>query len=123
MLLRILKDDFSIVKLNNIHDVPLDRLYVFAARTAAEISLVCKSEDIPVNHLAVSHGWRGFYFDGVLDFSLTGILANIADILAKASISIFAVSTFDTDYIFVRQPQFQSAYTTLKEYGYNFIKE
>ena len=57
---------------------------------------------------------------GPLDFNLTGILANISDILTKEKISIFAISTFNTDYILVRTADFASAKTTLRQAGYEF---
>ena len=57
---------------------------------------------------------------GPLDFNLTGILAGISDILAKENISIFAISTFDTDYILVRKHDLSSAITKLRQAGYKF---
>jgi hypothetical protein len=69
--------------------------------TAEEVSLVCLSKFEPVD-ARVERGWSLLKIDGVLDFSLVGILSEISGLLAHAKISLFAVSTFDTDYILVR---------------------
>lgn len=69
-------------------------------RTDHELSVVCELDQVPAG-AKVEGGWRNFQVEGTLDFSLTGILAAIAKPLAKAEISIFAISTFDTDYILV----------------------
>ena len=61
---------------------------------------------------------RAFRIEGILDFSLTGILARVADILANAKIPIFAVSTYNTDYILIKNEFFQKALDVLKENDY-----
>ena len=81
--------------------------------------MVC-SEVIEVQSLQNSKGWKCIKVKGPLDFNLTGILDGISDILAKANISIFAISTFDTDYILVRTHDLSSATTKLKQVGYKF---
>ena len=63
--------------------------------------------------------WSGFYIDGVLDFSLVGILAKLSSLLAEHGISIFAISTFNTDYILVRQEQ--EAVRVLSAAGYQVM--
>ena len=63
-------------------------------------------------------GWRAFRIQGTLDFSLIGILSKISTILAENKIGIFAVSTFNTDYILVKENNFDSALNALKEHGY-----
>lgn len=67
-------------------------------------------------------GWRAFRLKGVLDFSLTGILAKIADLLAHREISIFAVSTYNTDYVLIKKEQFGRALSVLKEDGYSIAE-
>lgn len=61
--------------------------------------------------------WRAFRICGTLDFSLVGIISNIASALAKEHIPIFAVSTFNTDYIFVKAEYFAKAVQTLRDIG------
>ena len=93
--------------------------YYYASKTENELSLVC-SEVIEVQSLQSSKGWKCIKVVGPLDFNLTGILAGISDILSKENISIFAISTFDTDYILVRTQDVSSARTTLSQAGYKF---
>ena len=77
-------------------------------RTRDELSIVCLEANIPEG-IKVEKNWRAFKVEGPLDFSLTGILASLANPLAEASISIFAISTFDTDYLLVRADKFEAA--------------
>ncbi len=70
------------------------------------------------NTIVCDSGWRAFRIEGILDFSLTGILARAADILANAKIPIFAVSTYNTDYILIKNEFFQKALDVLKENNY-----
>lgn len=94
--------------------------YVFAARTGEECSLVCPQDAAPAHTLAFESGWRGLKVQGPLDFSLIGILAKLTAVLAHAQVSVFAVSTFDTDYLFIREPQWQTALEALEKEGYCF---
>lgn len=87
-------------------------------RTPAELSIVC-SETLAPQGTQVEGGWRGLQVIGPLDFALTGILAGLAGSLARAGISLFAISTYDTDYILVREKDLPLAVTTLKEAGYD----
>ena len=85
--------------------------------TDEELSLVCAADPVPddVTHTA---GWRALKVRGPLDFSLVGILAGISGTLADAGVSIFAISTYDTDYILVRGAELEAAVTTLRTAGY-----
>lgn len=66
-------------------------------------------------------GWKGFRIQGVLDFSLTGILSELSGILAEHKIGIFAVSTFNTDYILVKEEHFDRALHVLALAGYDIV--
>jgi len=92
----------------------------FWARTDVECSLLCPAESAPEDAEQREDGWKGFRIAGQLDFSLIGILAGIAGILAEAGISIFAVSTFDTDYIFLKRENAEGAENILRKNGYQF---
>lgn len=76
--------------------------------TAEETSIVCAEAGVPAD-VRAERGWRAFVVDGPLDFGQTGVLAGIARPLAAAGISIFAVSTFDTDYVLVRDASVDEA--------------
>lgn len=121
MLLHLLEDSFSVCQIKDISDLPLHAPSLFFAKTAAEISLVCPSPYVPVNALACEPGWKAFYVDGQLDFSLTGILSRLSGLLAKADIPIFALSTYLTDYILVKENHLSSAVTILERNGYSFV--
>jgi hypothetical protein len=86
-------------------------------RTSNELSIVCASEDVPPD-VQAQRGYRGLVVRGPLDFNLVGVLASLAGALAAASVSIFAVSTFDTDYLFVREADLDRAVDALRHGGY-----
>lgn len=72
-------------------------------QTAAELSIVCREERVPAAGVRCETGWRVFEVEGPLPFEATGVLASIAAPLAAAEIPIFAISTFDTDYLLVKE--------------------
>lgn len=116
--LKKLSYQFSICKLSNIADIELEKEFVFVGKTDEELSLVCKTEAVPGKVIDRDDGWRGFRIQGVLEFSLIGILSKITGILAENNIGIFAVSTFNTDYIFVKEENFDKALKVLEAAGY-----
>ncbi len=110
--------DLTVCKVADIADIDLSREFYFIGRTDEEISLVCRTEDTPVNTTEREDGWRSFRICGVLDFSLIGILSRISGILADNGIGIFAVSTYNTDYILVKDENYDKAVRVLSEAGY-----
>lgn len=86
-------------------------------RTSDELSIVCEAGRVPQD-IRQESGWRVLKVEGPLDFSLTGILARLATALAEAEISLFAISTFDTDYLLVRQERLAAAVDVLRSAGY-----
>ncbi len=97
---------------------------VFFARTDQETSLVCEESAVPADGcLSAETGWSAFRLEGPLDFSLTGILAPIAARLAEKHIPVFAVSTFDTDYVLLREEKRTRAKAVLRESGYSICDE
>ena len=120
LVLSVLSETFTIHKLSPDVSIPEEILksnYYSVSKTENELSLVC-SEVIEVQSLQSSKGWKCIKVKGPLDFNLTGILAGISDILTQRNISIFAISTFDTDYILVRTHDLSSATTKLRQAGY-----
>ncbi len=87
----------TICKVASLEGWQEDNFY-FIGRTDEEFSLVCKTENTPVNTTDRDDGWKGFRIQGVLDFSLIGILSKISTVLAENKIGIFAISTYNTDY-------------------------
>jgi uncharacterized protein len=91
-------------------------------RTPDELSIVCNQADVPEG-TKCEKDWRCLKVEGTLDFALTGILASLALPLADAKISIFALSTFDTDYLLVKESHLQTAIEALSSAGHQVEKE
>ncbi|MBR4158146.1 MAG: ACT domain-containing protein [Oscillospiraceae bacterium] len=118
MELKRLPHDLSICKVGEITQIDLSADFCFICKTDEELSLVCRTHDVPKETLARDDGWKGFRICGVLDFSLIGILANLTSILAQQGIGVFAVSTYNTDYILVKAEDFERASSALAASGY-----
>ncbi len=88
------------------------------ARTPDELSVVCEQAHVP-GGIRAEGGWRALKVLGPLDFALTGILAGLANALAQAGVSIFALSTFDTDYILVKEGSLGAAIAALRGQGHS----
>ena len=118
MKLKILPFELSVCKVSDVSAIDLNEDFFFVGRTDEEISLVCKTSSVPGVTTAREDGWKGFRIEGVLDFSLIGILSNISSVLAENKIGIFAVSTYNTDYILVKEENFGRALKVLEDAGY-----
>lgn len=118
MRIRFLKEQFSVCKVADYSGVCLDTGYCWIGRTDEEKSLVCRTEDVPCNATERSDGWIAFRIEGTLDFSLVGILARIAQVLADRKIGIVALSTYDTDYVLIREERLTDAAQALRDAGY-----
>jgi len=119
--MHILPDDYTVCQISNVSDICFEDEFVFVGKTDDELSLVCRTSCVPPAVLAREDGWKAINIKGVLDFSLVGILAGIASILAGLQISIFAVSTYNTDYILLKSAYLLTAETVLKDNGYLFV--
>ena len=91
MELKTFPFSFTVCKLSNADNIDMNAEFCFVGKTDEEISLVCKTEDVPANTTERDDGWKGFRIEEVLDFSLIGILSKISAILAENKIGIFAV--------------------------------
>lgn len=118
MELKIIPNKLTVCKVKDIADIDMSADLYFIGKTDEELSLVCKTEDAPPKTIERDDGWRGFRIQGVLVFSLIGILSKLSGILAEHKIGIFAVSTYNTDYILVKEENFERALTVLAEEGY-----
>ena len=116
--LRVIDKAFTVCKVKDFSSVDLAGEFVFIAKTDEEKSLVCETALTPSDTVSREDGWRAFRIEGMLDFSLIGILSKISSLLADAGIGIFAVSTFNTDYIFTKSELFDQALTVLETHGY-----
>ena len=121
MEIKKIQHDFSVCQVKDYSLVNLDSEYSFIGKTDEEKSLVCITSEVPANVVQRDDGWKAFRIQGVLDFSLIGILSKIASILADNGISIFAVSTYNTDYVLIKKENYQKGLDVLQEAGYKII--
>jgi hypothetical protein len=119
--LRVLPGRLAVCKLAPHADIPDWARFgdlISITRTAAELSIVCAQPLVP-KEVKAERDWRAFEVIGPLDFNLVGILAALASTLAEAGISIFALSTYDTDYLLVREVELERAASALVEAGHS----
>lgn len=123
MILTVLDETFAVCRLEHDAAIPawLPRAgFVSLTRTPDEVSIVCVEAAVPQG-TTCERGWRGLQVEGPLDFSLTGVLASLAGPLADAGVSLFALSTYDTDYLLVRQEQLGQARQALIAAGHRLV--
>ena len=118
MELKRLPYDLTVCKVHALAEFDTSSEFFFIGKTDEELSLVCLTKDAPSGTIAREDGWKGFRIQGVLDFSMTGVLSKLSGILAEHQIGIFAVSTYNTDYILVKKEQFGQALEVLASEGY-----
>ena len=119
MRLKVLPQPLTVCKLPIDAAIDLSGDFYFIGRTDGELSLVCPTAQTPADTVAREDGWRGFRVEGELDFSLVGILAGISAILAEVGVSLFAVSTYNTDYILVKREDLPCVLDALAARGYD----
>lgn len=118
--LSILDERLAICRLDVASGIPpwgISSRFASFTRTADELSVVCPEESVPED-VGCERGWRVLKLEGPLDFSLVGVLAKITGALAEADVSVFVISTFDTDYVLVRENLLNTAVTILRDAGY-----
>lgn len=121
MKIKKLNYDFSICKVQDYSEINFNNEYLFIGKTDEENSIVCLTKDIPKNAVERDDDWKAFRIQGVLDFSLIGILSQISALLAENHIGIFAVSTYNTDYIFTKKDNLHEALDVLSNAGYEIV--
>ena len=119
--LKIIDGLFSVCRVKALRAEDLEGDFLFIARTDEELSLVCRTEDVPADTAVREDGWRGCRVRGTLDFSLVGILSGLTGVLAARGIGIFAVSTYNTDYLFVKAERFDEAMSALSDAGHTIL--
>ena len=120
LTLTVLDKEYSIHRLKPEDEIPRNILgtsFYSISKTGEELSIICES-DITINSNKVDAGWSCLKLLSPLDLDLTGILANISTVLAEASISIFVISTYDTDYILVKTKNLTKGIRALETAGY-----
>ena len=120
LTLRELAGAFSVLQFTPDEPLPAwvaTSTFYSVTKTPTELSIVCETSAVKPGAARDEAGWRAFVVDGPLDFALTGILSSIAAPLAEAGMSIFALSTFDTDYVLVKAARFADAMAALTAAG------
>jgi len=123
LTLKCLNEYFTIHRLPAHSEIPpqvFSSAIYFIAKTFDEVSIVLP-QDIIIESSKTESNWRALQVLGPLDFALTGILSNIATLLADQKISIFAISTFDTDYILVKKEVLNAAIDVLTANNYQVM--
>ena len=121
MKLKVINKDFSICQIKDLSEVDFSDEFCFIGKTDEEISLVCDTNNLPRNILSRDDNWKAFRIEGVLDFSLIGILSKISSLLAENNIGIFVISTYNTDYILIKKENFSKAINLLQDNDYQII--
>jgi hypothetical protein len=120
LTLSLLSDSFAICRLENDAAIPqwaLSGPFLSLTHTEDELSIVCPAQRIPAD-IHADRDWRCFKLHGPFPFSLVGILNSVTIPLAEANIGIFAISTYDTDYVLVKERNLQHAIDTLTTAGH-----
>lgn len=123
LTMRLLKEIYGVCRLDKNELIPewAQKSDFFSiTKTKEELSIVCSQEWIPAN-MRCEKDWRILKVEGPLDFSLIGILSSISTVLANNKISIFAISTYDTDYILVKSSDLDNAIESLLKEGYEVL--
>lgn len=124
LTMRLFKERVGVCRLNKDESIPVwvhNSQFYSITKTSDELSVVCCQESIP-SSIKCEKDWRILKVEGTLDFSLIGILSSISAILAQKEISIFAVSTYDTDYILVKEKDIEKAVDALSNEQYEIIR-
>ena len=122
LVLEAVKQDFSVCKVPELSEVDFTDEFCFVGKTDEELALVCSTKCVPETATERDDGWKAFRIRGPLDFSMIGVLSKIAGILADAGIGIFAVSTYNTDYILTKKDKFELTLSLLESAGYDVIR-
>ena len=119
MKIEAIRGEFTVCQLKAGTAVNMNQPFTFLSRTDEELSLVCLTEAVPQNTVRREDGWRMLRIAGTLDFALVGILSRIGALLASAGIPIFAISTYNTDYILVKDADLDRTIRVLSEHWYD----
>lgn len=120
--LRLTELSLAVCKINDPRDADLAEGFFTLSATGRETSLVCETSSVPQNALQCEAGYRAFEILGPLDLSMIGVVAGISTALAKNRISVFIISTFDTDYILVKEAKVEKAIDALVGAGYSVVQ-
>jgi len=123
--LTLLNGTYAVCRLGAADVVPQWALsgggFASVTRTAEELSIVCEESSVPADQVRAEGGWRALKLEGPIPFEQTGVLRSLISPLADAGIGIFAVSTFDTDYVLVKGAKLECTIETLRAAGHTIL--
>ena len=121
MKLTVLPETFAICRLLPEQDIPhwalTHKNFLSITYTSEELSIVCPTEVVPAS-VHCEKGWKALKVHGPLEFTLTGVLASLSTPLAEGGIPLFVVSTFDTDYLLLKEQSLSQARQILEHYSH-----
>lgn len=123
LTMKLIKETFGVCRFENNDTIPtwaFEGEFFSITKTDDELSVVCGEKYIPMD-VKCERDWRALKVLGPLDFSLVGILSKISTVLANESVSIFAISTYDTDYILVKSKDIEKAVSSLEKENYEIV--
>lgn len=121
----VLHDEFTIIQTDNDQPIPSSVFgcsFYSVTKTIDEISIIV-NRGIEIPFARISKGWKGFKVEGILDFSMVGIIYNLIAPLKENGISVFVNSTYNTDYLFVKEFSFQKTVEIFEKTGYIILKD
>jgi len=121
--LAVLPDLYAVCRLGVAEKIPAWALaggFCSVTRTGDELSIVCSQEVVPEG-VEADRGWRSFKVEGKLPFNLVGVLSSLTSTLAQAGISIFAVPTYDNDYLFIKSTDMEKTVAALRNAGHGIL--
>jgi uncharacterized protein len=120
LALSVLRERFAVCRLDRGAEIlawAVTSPFYSVTRTPDELSVVCPERDGP-SETKCERGWRALKLEGPFDLALTGILVSVAEPLAEAGVGVFAIATYDTDYVLVSESQLERASSVLSERGH-----
>ena len=124
LIIKLLKEKYVVCRLDKDEAIPSWAFkgdFFSITKTEEELSIVCIEDDNIIENIKCERDWRVLKIEGPLDFSLVGILSKISTLMANNKISIFAVSTYDTDYILIKEKDINRAVYVLNNDNYEVI--
>lgn len=121
MKIEVLEEDFVVCKIESFDEVSMHDKYSFLTKEDQNISLICTDRYCPSKTLGIQKNYRAIKIEGNLEFNSVGVIAKLSSLLALNDISILSVSTFTTEYIFVKNAKLSKAVDVLKANGYELI--
>ena len=123
--LTLLNGTYSVCRLGAADVVPAWALrvagFTSVTRTVEELSIVCEESSVPADQVRAEGGWRALKLEGPIPFEQTGVLRSLISPLADAGVEIFAISTFDTDYVLVKAAKLECTIETLRAAGHTIL--